>query len=54
MDRNEIFLSVLGMERMVKMTTPTTPQTIVHVACSVNTFKAMVKVRMCDAIQKII
>ena len=46
MERKEMFFRVRGMERMLKMTTPTTPQTMVQVPCSVKTFRAMVKVKM--------
>ena len=53
MDMKEIFLNVRGIERILKIATPTRPQIIMHVACWVRTFIAIVKVRICDAIQNI-
>lgn len=52
MERNDTFFNVRGTERMVNITTPMMPHTIVQVACPVRTFIAIVNVRRCDAIQK--
>jgi hypothetical protein len=51
-ERNEMFLRVRGIERMLKTTNPTIPQTMVHVPCEVRTFIAMVKVNRWEAMQK--
>lgn len=52
MDRKETFFRVRGMERIVNIPTPMTPQTTVQVAFFVRTFIAIVNVRRCDAMQK--
>ena len=46
MERKDTFFRVRGIERTLKTTIPTIPQTMVQVPCSVKTFNAMVKVNI--------
>lgn len=53
MDIQETFLSVRGKQQINEITNPTTPNTILHVPCSVRVFIMTVNVRIWLPIIKI-